>query len=124
MTKRFTNSMVADAEKSGGKVQLIRKPQPAPKPKPKPPQLEPAPPNHAPELKALRDEISKLRAELEETKSAAERRTQELSAIIAGMAEDKPFAIDPVREMDPKKPNYLLVKRYLYKPVKYRKLDS
>jgi len=76
------------------------------------------------ELKRLRDEISELRGLLEESKKAAETQKLELVGMLSAVSEDKPFRIRPVRNMDPKDPEYLLVTHYDYVPVTYRKLDS
>ncbi len=122
---KATDKMLEDAKKDGATVTPIRKVQ-----KPTPPEqvvnasdVKQVPAGKG-ELQALRDEISELRALIDETKSGARKRAQELSAILTAMSETKPVRVKPVRDMDPQSKTYLLVEHYDFIPVSYRKLDS
>jgi len=128
MSPRVTQAMLNDAKKDGATV--IKRPSvrvsgaenrtstdPVPIP------LKPKPVNNG-EIEALRGEISVLREMVEDSKKAADKRVQELSAIITALSETKPVRVKPVRDLDPQSKTYLLVSHYDFIPVSYRKLDS
>ena len=121
MTSSVTKSMIAAAKKSGGVVTKINGAEPASKPKQA---TKPTKPPESDELKSLRAEISKLKADIESAHKSADRRVQELSAIVTALSDTKPVRVKPVRDMDPKSKTYLLVSHYDFIPVSYRKLDS
>jgi hypothetical protein len=121
MPMKVTKRMLADAEKNGAEVSEIRKVQRPPAAKPAP---LPAKAAKTVDLQPLRDEIKELRALIKETKLDADRRVQELSAIIKALSTTKPVRVKPVRDLDRASPTYLLVSHYDFIPVSYRKLDS
>lgn len=121
---KATKRMMADAEKDGGEVTDIKKVQKLPA---KPDAISnvamPHPAKNG-EIKALRAEISELRAMVKESQSAGDRRVQELSAIITALSDTKPVRVKPVRDLDPASKTYLLVSHYDFIPVSYKRLDS
>lgn len=123
MTPRLTKAMTKAAADDGAEIKQKRK---MPKPTRAPAPVTPIAPDRGPELKALRDEISQLKAELTAERKAAEGRSLELSGVLAALSEHKPLRLRPIRDLDPKSPTYLLVSHYDFIPVAYksRKLDS
>ena len=126
MSPKVTQAMMDDAKRDGASSISKLKPKPnaiSNLAETSNPAVEPKPVKND-ELQALRDEISELRAMVEDSKISADKRVQELSAIISALSETKPVRVKPVRDMDPQSKTYLLVAHYDFIPVSYRKLDS
>jgi len=126
MSPKVTQAMLDDAKKDGGTV--IKKLKPKPNAisnlaESSVADLKPEPAEND-ELQALRDEISELRQLVTVSQISADKRVQELSAIITALSETKPVRVKPVRDLDPQSKTYLLVSHYDFIPVSYRKLDS
>ena len=129
---KLTAQMAEEAIADGATV--VEPPAPE-KPKRKVQKPPPAPeraetpvmgPDHTAELQALRAEISELRQALAAEQAAAGGRSQELTALVATLSENKPLRLKPVRDLDRNSPTYLLVEYYDFVPVTYkpRKLNS
>lgn len=118
---KATKRMMADAEKDGGEVTDIKKAARPAKPKQDVAKSKPA--DNA-QIRALRLELAELRSMVAETQKSADRRVQELSAIISALSETKPVRVKPVRDLDPGSKTYLLVSHYDFIPVSYKRLDS
>ena len=127
MSPKITAQMLEQAKKDGADVTDKRK------------VAKPKPPVEAPKVEAktvvstdsdrirrLEAQIVELREALDAERKAAENRTQELTALLAGMGETKPIRIKPVRDLDPNSKQYLLVQHFDIVPVEYRpkRLDS
>lgn len=122
MTPKMTRAMAQAAIDDGAEVKEKRT---KPKPMRGPAPVTPFGPDHGPELKTLRGEITQLRQALAEEKQASASRSLELSGVFKALSEHKPMRLKPIRDMDSESPTYLLVTHYDFIPVAYqRKLDS
>ena len=123
MSPRPTKAMIDKAQREGADVSQKRKVQ---KPKAPKPEAKPQVPDRSDEIAAFRSEIAGLKQALEDQKKVAEMKSQELVALISGLSESKPMRVKPIRDLDPKSKQYLLVQHYDLVPVEYRpkRLDS